>query len=150
MTATAWEEKLEKYVKENGLRLTHQRRMIAQTFFESEGHLDLNQLHGLVQQREPGIGLATLYRTVRLLVDSGLASGSRLGGPAARYESALDDEHHDHLICVECGRIVEFCDDQIESRQDQIAREHGFRIVDHKMELYGVCLEGCADKPQGG
>ena len=141
-----WQPKLEQYVKENGLRLTQQRRLIAETFFESEGHLDLNELHTLVRQRDRGIGLATLYRTVRLLVDSGLASGSRLGGPAARYESALDDEHHDHLICVECGRIIEFCDEAIETRQEEIAKQHGFRIVDHKMELYGVCLEGCASK----
>ena len=118
MSDTDWEGKLEAYVKTHGLRLTHQRRMIAQTFFETEGHLDLGELHSLVRAREPGIGLATLYRTVRLLVDSGLASGSRLGGPAARYESNLDDEHHDHLICVECGRIVEFCDDEIEALKE--------------------------------
>ena len=81
--------------------------------------------------------------------DLGLRTPCRLEAcvpSAARYESALDDEHHDHLICVECGRITEFCDEAIETRQEEIAKQHGFRIVDHKMELYGVCLEGCASR----
>ena len=134
-----WVSRLQGYLSKNGLRLTNQRKLIAATFFEAEGHLNFEQLYEAVQQRDSSVGQATVYRTLKVLVDSGLANSSRFGGNSALYESAITDEHHDHLICTECGLIVEFCDDQIESLQHVVAQGHGFTLKDHTMELYATC-----------
>ena len=106
-----WVDRLQNYLSKNGLRLTNQRKLIAETFFETEGHLNFQQLYEAVRMRDGNIGQATVYRTLKVLVDSGLASSSRFGGNSALYESAITDDHHDHLICTECGLIIEFCDD---------------------------------------
>jgi len=134
-----WVDRLQNYLSKNGLRLTNQRKLIAQTFFETEGHLNFEQLYEAVQARDGSVGQATVYRTLKVLVDSGLAHSSRFGGNSALYESAITDDHHDHLICHECGLIVEFCNDEIESLQHKIAEKHGFAIKDHTMEIYGAC-----------
>lgn len=134
-----WVDRLQNYLSKNGLRLTTQRRLIAETFFETEGHLNFEQLYEAVRIRDTNVGQATVYRTLKVLVDSGLANSSRFGGTSALYESAISDDHHDHLICTECGLIIEFCDDEIESRQHVVAQANGFAIKDHTMELYGEC-----------
>jgi Fur family ferric uptake transcriptional regulator len=134
-----WVDRLQNYLSKNGLRLTNQRKLIAETFFETEGHLNFEQLYEAVRTRDGNVGQATVYRTLKVLVDSGLASSSRFGGNSALYESAITDDHHDHLICTECGLIIEFCDDEIESRQHVVAKNNGFAIKDHTMELYGEC-----------
>ncbi len=136
-----WEAQLTAYLSEHGLRLTRQRRAIAECFFETEGHPSIEELHARVRERDGRIGQATVYRTVNLLVDSGLAASSRFGGSASRYEAADDREHHDHLVCVACGRIVEFFNETIERLQEEVASAHGFEIVDHKMEIYGRCSD---------
>jgi len=140
MDAAIWEQRLTDYLKSQGLRLTAQRRTIADTFFETPGHLDIDSFYQIVKGRDPKIGQATVYRTLKLLVESGLAIKSRFGGPSTRYEVA-DDEHHDHLICTQCGRIVEFLNSTIEQLQDEIALRHGFELLSHKMELYGRCSD---------
>ena len=139
--AANWEERLRGYMAQNGLRLTQQRRLIADAFFRHGGHPSFEQVYARVRKRDPSIGQATVYRTLRLLVDSGLANSSRFGGAAARYEAAAQDDHHDHLICTDCGRIVEFCNDTIEALQEQVAERHGFVIRHHTMELYGLCAD---------
>ena len=143
MTDSSWDDKLARYLKEQGLRLTEQRRTIVDAFFGAEGHVDIDTLYQLVKERDSRIGQATVYRTLKLLTESGLANTSRFGGTATRYEPA-DDEHHDHLVCRGCGLIVEFVNDAIEELQEAVAQQHGFTLETHKMELYGRC-SGCRD-----
>lgn len=138
-TSFEWEERLKEYLGANDLRLTRQRRLIAEAFFESEGHPNIDELYLRVRRRAPRIGQATVYRTLRLLVDSGLAASSRFGGAATRYEASDDDNHHDHMICIGCGLITEFSNEAIERLQDEVARAHDFEMRSHKMELYGLC-----------
>jgi len=144
----AWEERLEQYLHGRGLRLTRQRIVIAQAFFAHEGHPNIDELCARVRGDDPTIGQATVYRTLKLLVESGLANQSRLGDGPARYESAGDD-HHDHIICTNCGRIVEFRNDTIERLQEKIAREHGFQMSDHEMVIYGRCSPPGCDPRRG-
>ena len=144
MTKEEWLDQLEVYLKANGLRLTNQRRLIAEAFYSAEDHLDMESLYTIVKQIDATVGQATVYRTLRLLVDSGLASQSNFGGASAHYEVA-DGEHHDHLICISCRKIVEFHNETIEHLQDEIAAMHGFVLKSHKMELYGKCAD-CRDK----
>lgn len=132
-----WEERLKRYLADNGLRLTRQRRSIAEAFFECGGHPNIEQLYEQVRKTDPGIGQATVYRTLKLLVESGLANQSRFGGGVTRYEADTGD-HHDHIICTRCGLIVEFFDAELEELQSRIADRLGFRINDHKLELYGT------------
>jgi Fur family ferric uptake transcriptional regulator len=123
----------------HGLRSTEQRRVVTEMFFESDGHLSIEDLLDEVRVKEPRIGYATVYRTLKLLKECGLAFERHFGDGVSRYEVAWSDEHHDHLICVECEKIIEFEDDDIEGLQHQVAAKHGFRLVRHKLELYGVC-----------
>ena len=134
-----WEARLTEYLSDNGLRLTRQRKLIAEAFFETEGHPNIDELYARVRKRAPHVGQATVYRTLKLLVESGLANSSRFGGGATRYEASDEDDHHDHLVCTQCGRIIEFRNDTIEHLQEQVASEHDFLMEDHKMEIYGVC-----------
>ena len=110
--------------------------------------MNFEQLYEAVQKRDSSVGQATVYRTLKVLVDSGLANSSRFGGNSALYESAITDDHHDHLICNECGLIIEFCDDEIEALQHAVAEKNGFVIRDHTMELYGECQRTHAECPK--
>lgn len=136
---TNWEGRLRDYLATQGLRLTHQRREIAAAFFESDGHPNIDELYLRVRKRDPTIGQATVYRTLKLLVECGLASSSRFGGASTRYEAAARDGHHDHLVCMRCGTIIEFRNDTIERLQEEVAAAHDFEMEDHKMEIYGLC-----------
>lgn len=139
-----WDVELKQYLTRHGLRLTRQRQIIAEAFFESEGHPNIDELYERVRRLDARIGQATVYRTLKLLVDSGLAASSRFGGAATRYEAADADDHHDHLICTRCGRIIEFRNDAVERLQEEIAASHDFVMLDHKMEIYGIC-SSCHD-----
>jgi Fur family ferric uptake transcriptional regulator len=136
-----WEARLKDYLAAHGLRLTRQRQEIVEAFFESEGHPNIDELYARVRARDPRIGQATVYRTLKLLVDCGLANVSRFGGAATRYEVHEAGEHHDHLICTRCGTIIEFRNDTIERLQEEIAAAHDFEMDDHKMEIYGLCAK---------
>ena len=142
-----WLQGVEDALRRRGVRLTKQRRAIAESFLRSEGHVNADELYASVKASNPSIGQATVYRTLRLLQDAGLASSSTFGSGAARFE-VMDGHHHDHLICTRCGRIVEFVNEAIETLQDEVAAQHGFRLTHHRMELYGVpevCIGGeCA------
>lgn len=138
------------FLAERGLKLTSQREAITQVILSAEGeHLPLNDILDRAKVLKKGIGYATVYRTMRLLVDGGFAMEHHFGEAQTRYEPAIDGVHHDHLICVTCGKIVEFEDQVIEDRQDQLARERGFEVVSHKHEIYVKCMdvdcEGLAD-----
>ncbi len=133
--------RLNDYMAKHGLRSTEQRRVVTELFFASSGHLSIEELLDKVRVEEPRIGYATVYRTLKLLKECGLAFERHFGDGVSRYEVAWEDEHHDHLICLECEKIIEFEDDAIEQLQHQVADARGFTLVRHKLELYGVCPE---------
>ena len=133
--------RLNDYMAHHGLRSTEQRRVVTEMFFSSEGHLSIEDLLEQVRLEEPKIGYATVYRTLKLLKDCGLAYERHFGDGVSRYEVAWEDEHHDHLICIECQKIIEFENDNIEALQDKVASHYDFELVRHKLELYGICLE---------
>lgn len=136
-------ERFTQHLAERGLKLTAQRRAIAEAFFRGEKHLSLLDILELAKRRKRGIGYATVYRTMRLLTDGGLASEHKFGEGEARYEPIHEGHHHDHLICVTCGKIVEFEDTVIEDRQDAVARDRGFEVVSHRHEIYVRCVQDC-------
>ncbi len=141
MTDTAaLEKRLREYMKANRLKNTQQRQAILETFLETEDHLALDELLERVQQRRAGIGYATVYRTMKLFSQAGVAQERRFGDGQTRYELAeLGDDHHDHLICETCGHIFEFEDDEIERRQARVAERYGLRIRRHRLDLWGEC-----------
>ncbi len=110
-------DKFQTFLYNQGLRLTNQRELIARTFFQYKGHLSTEELHHQVQRSAPGVGYATVYRTIKILSDTGLASGKSFGNGFSRYEPSAQSEHHDHLICKDCGKISEFENDRIEALQ---------------------------------
>ena len=131
---------LEALCAERGLRITEQRRVIARVLSEAEDHPDVEQLHRRAAAIDPKISIATVYRTVRLFEDAGILDRHDFGDGRSRYE-ATPEAHHDHLIDVETGKVVEFVDPELEALQRQIAEKLGYRLVDHRMELYGVRLD---------
>src|SRR5436190_11298080 len=137
-------EKIEKvwrqFLVERGLNASKTRDDVVAVFLQTTAHIDLQDLHAVVRKRHPGIGFATVYRTMKLLEDAGLAHARRFGdAKETLYEVALGRSHHDHLICESCGRIVEFVSQEVERLQDQIAAKHGFALRRHRHELYGIC-----------
>lgn len=138
MTKTA-EQVFVEFLKENNLSMTPQRKVIVETFLETEGHFSADRLCTLVKDKAPEVGQATIYRTLKLLVDSGLADSIEIGDGSALYEHAYGHHHHDHLICVECNRKIEIVDHDIEKRQEEVAQEYGFKLTRHRMYLFGIC-----------
>jgi Fur family ferric uptake transcriptional regulator len=139
--------RIDAYMARKGLRNTSQRRVIADTFFRGPSHLTIEDLLAEVRKEDPRIGYATVYRTLKLFTECGIAAERNFGDGPSRYElsDASTHEHHDHLICLTCGKIIEFHDDRIEKLQEQISKELGFRIKSHKHEIYGYCAE-CLSK----
>lgn len=131
---------IEALCAEKGLRITEQRRVIARVLSEAMDHPDVEALHARAAAIDSGISIATVYRTVRLFEEAGILDRHDFGDGRARYEAA-PEAHHDHLIDVETGRVIEFVDPELEALQRQIAEKLGFRLVDHRMELYGVALD---------
>ncbi len=139
-------EALKQYIAKHGLKTSRQRELIADVFFAAGGHVSIDELLERVRTTDPKVGQATVYRTMKLLTRCGLAEARQFGDGHTRYEPVEDNhEHHDHLICTSCGRIVEFHNEQIEEMQDRVAGEHGFVVTHHKMELYGLC-PSCREK----
>ena len=131
---------LEQLCADKGLRITEQRRIIARVLSESDDHPDVELLHERANKIDSGISIATVYRTVRLFEEAGILDRHDFGDGRARYEAA-PEAHHDHLIDVETGKVVEFVDPEIEALQKQIAAKLGYRLVDYRLELYGVRLD---------
>ena len=129
------------HLRRQRLKSTAQRDAIARIFFASKRHSSIEELYNAVKQVTPGIGYATVYRTMKLLTESGLAVERHFHDGEARYESTVDRQHHDHLICESCGKIVEFEEPRIEALQEEVAHRLGFRLSGHKMELYGHCRD---------
>jgi len=128
---------LEALCAQKGLRITEQRRVIARVLSDSDDHPDVEELHRRSVAIDPHISIATVYRTVRLFEEAGILERHDFRDGRSRYET-VPDEHHDHLIDLESGRVVEFHDPQIEELQQKIAERLGYRLVDHRMELYAV------------
>jgi Fur family ferric uptake transcriptional regulator len=130
-----------------GLRLTDQRRTIAQVLAEADDHPDVEALHARASGIDPGISIATVYRTVKLFEEAGILDRHEFGDGRARYEDA-ERGHHDHLIDISTGEVVEFSDPEIERLQERIAARLGYRLKGHRLELYGVPLRGRPDPAQ--
>lgn len=128
---------IEELCLSKGLRITEQRRTIARVLSDSEDHPNVEQVHQRVAEIDPAISIATVYRTVRLFEESGVLERHEFGDGRSRYEPAAD-AHHDHLIDVESGQVMEFVDPELELLQRRIAERLGFRLVDHRLELYAV------------
>lgn len=133
-------DRIEKLCIEKGLRMTGQRRIIARVLSESHDHPDAEELHRRAAAIDQHISIATVYRTVRLLEEAGILERHDFRDGRSRFEE-VPDEHHDHLIDVQSGKVIEFHNDQIEDLQRQVAEKLGYKLVDHRLELYGVPLE---------
>jgi len=126
-------------ISEEGLKATKQRAEILNIFFNSPGHQNLSEIYTQVMKTNPKIGYTTVYRTLKLLTRLGLAAQRKFADGETRYEPTPEGNHHDHLICLECGKIMEFEDEALETLQNRIADRHHFKIYHHRMELYGQC-----------
>ena len=130
-------ETIEEKCLSKGVKLTDQRKIIAQVMSQSSDHPDVDELYNRVSKIEPKISIATVYRTVKLFEEAGILAKHEFKGGKARYEE-LSESHHDHLIDVKTGEIIEFVDDEIEKLQKKVAEKYGYDLVDHKLELYGI------------
>ena len=129
-------ETIENKCKKKGLKLTDQRRLIAQVMSEAKDHPDVDELHKRITKRDAKVSIATVYRTVKLFEEAGVLSKHDFKGEKSRYEQ-LPEEHHDHLIDINTGEIIEFVDQDIERLQEKISKKLGYKLVDHRLELYG-------------
>ncbi len=137
-------DRIEQICIAKGLRMTDQRRVIARVLSSSDDHPDAEELHRRASAEDPRISLATVYRTVRLFEEAGIIERQDFRDGRSRYEE-VGDEHHDHLIDLKTGEVVEFVNEEIERLQEAIARKLGYKLVDHRLELYGVPLKGAED-----
>ncbi|RVU36305.1 transcriptional repressor [Hwanghaeella grinnelliae] len=137
--------RIEQLCVDKGLKMTGQRRVIAKVIAESDDHPDVELLHQRSSALDDRISIATVYRTVRLFEESGILTRHDFGDGRSRYEEVADD-HHDHLIDIDSGAVIEFTNEQIEKLQQTVAKELGYRLVDHRLELYGVRLDKPAKK----
>jgi len=133
----------------SGLKATRQRELIARAFFATNTHISAEALYRRISGRDRRIGLVTVYRTLKLLKEAGLAHERQFGEGRALFEHASSERHHDHMICTHCGKITEFENCEIEELQEQVARRFGFTLQDHKLELYGRCKDCRADASGG-
>ena len=132
-------EILEQFIKNKGIRHSKPRQRILQIFLTTERHLSVQELYELVIKKFPSIGIATIYRTMSLACEAGLAREIDFGEGNIRYEHFYGHEHHDHLVCLKCGSFREITNSIIEKEQKRIARENGFELIKHRHVLYGIC-----------
>ena len=133
-------ERIEKLCIDKGMRMTEQRRVVARVLSLATDHPDVEELYRRAHQVDPHISIATVYRTVRLFEEAGIITRHEFRDGRARYEEH-PETHHDHLIDMKTGKVVEFMDDEIEALQEAIAKRLGYRLVDHRLELYGMPIE---------
>ncbi len=139
------QEIFHEHLKRSGLKRTDQRDLILSVFLENEGHVSVEELYDLVKKKDPSVGFTTIYRTMKLILDAGLAREVRFNDGRARYEHEYKHEHHDHLICTHCNGLIEFYSSEIERLQEEIAERHQFKILDHSHRIFGICAE-CQQK----
>ena len=129
------------YVQDRKLKLTPHRQLILDTFLENEGHRSVEDIYRVVRAQDPRIGYTTVYRTMKLLADCGLAREIDLADGITRYEHLYNHEHHDHMICMQCGSSIEFYNEEIEAIQDAASEQLGFKVTDHRLQIYGLCKD---------
>jgi Fur family transcriptional regulator, ferric uptake regulator len=129
------------HIQAAGLRRTGQRDLILEIFLSTEEHLTSEDLYSLVHKKDATVGLTTVYRTLKLLTEAGLAREVRFGDNKTYYEHHHNHEHHDHMICTECGKVIEFFSPAIEDLQDQMANNFGFKPTHHSLRLWGLCSD---------
>ncbi len=130
---------LKDYLLAKNLRNSEQRSKILETFLKSERHISADELYRMVKKRIPTIGYATIYRTLKILCECGICKELRIENGVSRYEPLYGHEHHDHLICLKCGKFIEVSSPEIEKLQEKIAKSEGFILMRHRLELYGIC-----------
>lgn len=136
-----WRNRLTAYIREKGGLVTRTRLAVAEAFFDMEGHPGIEDLISRVRRRYPGIGEATVYRTMRLLVEAGLVVPREFGDGFTRYEAVAEAGHHNHLVCTACGQIIEFTDPAVDAIHRTVTERHGFLARDHRLEIYGLCSD---------
>jgi len=130
-----------KHIQKKGLKRTSQRDLILDVFLRTEAHLSNEDLYRLVKDEDPSVGQTTVYRTLKLLTEAGLAREVRFGDNRTHYEHNYKHQHHDHMICSECGKIIEFYSEQLEALQDAMAAKHIFEVTQHLLRIIGICAE---------
>ncbi len=134
------ENRIERLCVEKGMKMTEQRRIIARVLSSADDHPDVEEVYRRATRLDPKISIATIYRTVRLFEEANILERHDFGDGRSRYEEATD-EHHDHLIDIQTGKVIEFQNEEIEALQEKIAAKHGMKLVGHRLELYGVSLK---------
>jgi Fur family ferric uptake transcriptional regulator len=132
---------LMEYLQERKLKLTPHRQLILDVFLNHEGHRSVEDIYRVVRKQDPRVGYTTVYRTMKILVDCGLARAIDLADGITRYEHLYNHEHHDHMICMQCGQSIEFYDPGIETLQDEASAQLGFKVLDHRLQIYGLCRD---------
>ncbi|HJT24369.1 MAG TPA: transcriptional repressor [bacterium] len=132
-------EVFSRYLREKDLKLTAQRELILETFLADRGHISAEELFQKARAKQPHVGFATVYRTLKHMTQCGLARELDFGDGRIKYEPDFNRQHHDHMICTKCGTYIEFLNPRIEELQEQVSRKHGFKITSHRMQLYGLC-----------
>ncbi len=127
------------YLKERDLKLTAQRELILETFLKHQAHISAEELFQKAREKQSHVGFATVYRTLKHMIRCGLARELDFGDGRIQYEPEYNHQHHDHMICTQCGTYIEFLNPRIEELQEQVSRKHGFKITSHRMQLYGLC-----------
>lgn len=136
---------LKDHISKHNLKVTKERGAVLRAFLASNRHITAEELYRQMREGGSSIGLATIYRTLNLFCESGLAEQRQFGDGQARYELTYNVNHHDHLICKECNLIIEFENEEIEALQEKVAKKNNFKIFSHKLELYGICA-ACSEK----
>lgn len=132
-------EVFSKYIRDKNLKFTQQREEVLKTFLKAERHFTTEELYTLVKKKNSKIGYATVYRTLKLIDKSGLAREVDFGDGILRFEHKFGHNHHDHLVCVKCGRYIEVINSEIEKLQDELSKKHKFTPLRHKMQIFGIC-----------
>ena len=132
-------EVLNTFIRRKGLRFTPQREKILKTFLSSEGHLSVEELFNLSKKQDATIGYTTVYRTMKLFEEAGLAEKLDFGDGLPRYEHKYGHKHHDHFICIKCGKCLEAMSPKIEKSQEALAKKYGFKTIWHKLQIFGIC-----------
>jgi len=132
---------VEEHLRKSGFRWTNQRALIVRMALETHDHFTAEELLDLCRKKDPKVSRATVYRTLSVLEDAGFVEGLETGDGGRRFEHVLGHEHHDHMVCLECEKIIEFRDDELERRQELAAKRVGFKIQRHSLRMYGVCKE---------
>jgi len=132
-------EILNDYLRQKGLKQTSQRNVILETFLASERHISADELHELIRKKNPRIGFSTVYRSLRLFTECGIAREVNFGDGRARFERGFDKNHHGHLVCTNCGRTEEFTTPVIQKTSKQVAEKYGYSLDGHRFEIYGLC-----------